>query len=44
MHRRQYATRDQRVLPLVTPGVPIINIASPSELNRFYEAQGLVRG
>jgi adenylate kinase family enzyme len=43
MHRKQYNTRDQRVLPLVRSGVPVIDIASPRDLNRFYEVQGLVR-
>ena len=42
-HRKQLITRVERMLPLVPAGVPVINIKSAWELNRFYEVQGLVR-
>ena len=42
--RKLYPGRLQRILPFVAPGVPVINISSARELNRFYEVQGLVRG
>ncbi len=42
-NRRRYRERELRLLPMVPPGAPLIDLASPRDLDRFYILQGLRR-
>jgi adenylate kinase family enzyme len=42
-NRRRYNRAEERMLPMVPPGVPLIDLASPRDLKRFYTLQGLRR-
>ena len=42
-NRRRYNRAEERMLPMVPSGVPLIDLASPRDLKRFYTLQGLRR-
>lgn len=42
-NRRRLIRRGERFLPLVPEGVPVIEIRTADELDRFYELQGLTK-
>lgn len=41
--RRTYRERGMRLLTMIPPGVPLIELASPHDLDRFYVLHGLRR-